>query len=171
MVFLQLLLIIVLTVFSVIWILASINFVLSLGKDIGPLASSKWHRRSLNEYLKRKVGDKELKVCELGAGWGGVYNNIKHLNIEYTGVEVNKFLSWLLRMKKIKVINDYAENIDFNEYDYLIVYMTVDFNKRLYKKLKEADYKGEVISFQFDMEGNEIYKVEKPFYKLTVYKV
>jgi hypothetical protein len=112
-----------------------------------PLASFPWHRKRVVEILDSLAPPDSLNVLEIGTGYGGLSrkcalaSSVKH----YQGIELSWPLYLLARFrrsllpaahqKKLAYQRGDALKMEMRDYDVIVIYTCVAFNRILHKKL------------------------------------
>ena len=124
--------------------------------------SNNQFRPSVAKYIYNKF--KASKILDPCAGYGGRCLAALSLNLKYTGIDPNKKLikpyEKMLKTfdvnNKAKIINDYAENVDYAKLDYDFV-----FTSPPYWNIEKYDYMKDYDNFIDDFLLNVYVKVKK----------
>lgn len=129
-----------------------ILLIYSKGLKISPtISSNKKSIRLISQYIDRyisKTNKKEIKIIDIGSGYGTLLFNINNLlktrkrkNVYFTGYEISSFAYKISKFrnkyKNIKLIKDDINNLDNFDYDIITTFILKKQQKEfieIYKK-------------------------------------
>lgn len=138
------------------------TFYLERKIGISPVSTLPWVRKEIFECLKAYNKSDEIRLAELGSGWGGLAIAIskKFPNMKIIAYEVSPYPFLISQIKsffapkniRFQKRDFFAE--DLSSQDILIAYLTPQLMEELYQKLQEDNVENVIlISIGFEIKG------------------